>query len=242
MGFNLFKISSGKRKQKVQADAAPKLQKPKNKNKKTSKPISKSDVQELAEDNYQLITEKIKKAAKNNKCFLFASCNSAAMPITIPVNVAIQMASEGKRCLLIDMDLRRDALAHVFEISNNPTSCHPQPKALKTSFENLFIWPARNFSETGQMNLHGILESAHQEMDFVFISAPTLTSCIDRKLIANTAKCCILFSSNTDELDKLKTLFKDSPCNIIGNMRLIFKRPQSSDAGTVDADYPKTTA
>lgn len=232
MSLNIIKLFSGRNKKKPQAGTDAKAQRQKSK--------SNDNAQKLFEDDYQIITEKITKAGKKRQCFLFAACNSAAMPITIPVNVAIQLANGGKKCLLIDMDLRRDALTQAFEISHEQQLA-PRPKAVKTSFENLLIWPARNFSDLCQMNLRSIVESAKEKMDFVLINAPTITSSVDRNLIAKTAQCCILFSSNLNEANKLKSLAKDRQCDIIGNMRLTFRKEPPSNAGTVEADWPKTT-
>lgn len=55
---------------------------------------------------------------------LLAAASLDNLPVTIPVNLAIQLAATEK-CLLIDLDTRRDALSHVFEIASVPRPATP---------------------------------------------------------------------------------------------------------------------
>ena len=72
---------------------------------------------EQSENNYEPIIKQIKRVKRKYKSILFASIEVGALPVTIPVNVAIGLAKNKKRCLLIDLDLKRDAVAKVFGLA-----------------------------------------------------------------------------------------------------------------------------
>ena len=208
------------------------------------RPQAKKDQpQQLAQEDYQIITERILKLSKKQKSILFAGTGPQTLPITIPVNVAIQLAEKGKHCLLIDLDLRRDGLAQVFEITNEQINQHLMPKAIKTHFPNLLIWPARHFIRTRLMNIIEIVDAAAKSMDIILINAPEFRTSLDRgQILAAGAACCV-FSSNNTEAEEMLKLINDSQCALIGNIQIVPGPPDHlADDSNIPADFPKTTA
>jgi len=57
-------------------------------------------------------------AGKEEKIIVMAGASPADLPVTIPVNVAMRLAKSGKKVLLTDMDETREAIARVFNITN----------------------------------------------------------------------------------------------------------------------------
>jgi hypothetical protein len=109
--------------------------------------------------------------ASGGKVFLFASTSVKAMPVTIPVNVAMLLAMEKGRCLLIDLEMERDAIGKAFEMEDQNEE---RPKAKKTAVDNLFVWPARNFRKVGWAKAYTVVGRARANADFVVVSAPGL--------------------------------------------------------------------
>ena len=202
----------------------------------------KSQPQQLSEEDYQPITERIIGLSKKRKSVLFAGSGRGSLPITIPVNVAIQLAEKGKHCLLIDLDLRRDALAQVFEISNEQMNRHLMPKAIKTHFSNLHIWPAWHFIRTRLMNVAEVVDAAIAKMDVVLINAPAFRTSPDRRQILAAADACCVFSKNDAESDEMLRLLKTSECVSIGNIRIVSNPVSRSNNSTISEDIPKATA
>ena len=99
-------------------------------------------IEQMDKENYVRIADEIKKSGKKCKCVLFASANRHCLPVTVPVNVAANLAKAGKKCLLIDLDFTRDAVAEVFDLSDNGDLATVGPKALPTEVENLSVWPS----------------------------------------------------------------------------------------------------
>lgn len=178
---------------------------------------------EQFKNNYERIIKRIKKVKKKYKSILFASTEQEALPVTIPVNTAIGLAKEKKRCLLIDLDLRRDAVAKVFGLDAEKSSL--SPKSVQTDFENLSAWPGHKFSQSKQMNIVEIVEKgldkkSPQKFDFILINAPALVSSIDRKRIISAAHAAFVCTNDTSQRKKLADLIKSSDCRIIGHIQM----------------------
>ncbi|NIA17192.1 MAG: hypothetical protein GWO86_02475 [Planctomycetes bacterium] len=187
---------------------------------KIKSPAGKNQPQQLAQKDYQLITERILGLSKKLKSILFAGSDPGALPITIPVNVAIQLAEKGKSCLLIDLDLKRDALAQVFEISDEQINQYLIPRAMTTNFPNLFIWPARHFIRTRLMNIAEIVDAAVKNMDIVLVNAPAVRASLDRSQILAACRVCCIFSNKESASEEMFRLAKSSGCVLIGNIQL----------------------
>jgi Mrp family chromosome partitioning ATPase len=178
---------------------------------------------EQSKDNYEPIIKRIKRVKKKYKSILFTSIETGALPVTIPVNVAIGLAKNKKRCLLIDLDLRRDAVAKVFGLAAEQGGL--RAKAVQTEIENLWVWPGHNFSQLKQMNVTEIVEKALDKksldkFDFVLINAPSLVSSPDRKQIISAARAAFICTKDTSETKKLTELIKPLDCTIIGRIQV----------------------
>lgn len=187
---------------------------------KIKSPTGKNRPQQLPQKDYRVITERILGLSKKCKSILFAGSDPDALPITIPVNVAIQLAEKGKSCLLIDLDLKRDALAQVFEISDKQINQYLMPRAMTTNFPNLFIWPGRHFIRTRLMNIAEIVDTTVKDTDIVLMNAPAVRTSPDRSLILAACQACCLFSGKEAASEEMFRLIKSSSCTLIGNIQL----------------------
>jgi hypothetical protein len=170
------------------------------------------------EDNYEPIIKRIKQVKKKYKSVLFTSTEAEALPVTIPVNVAMGLAKSKKRCLLIDLDLKRDAVAKAFGLDAEQSSL--RAKAVQTEIENLWVWPGHSFSQSKQMNVTEIVEKAEGRFDFILINAPALVRGPDYRQIISAAQVAFICAKNTSEPDKLTKLIKSLDCTIIGHIQI----------------------
>lgn len=141
---------------------------------------------------------------------LLAAASLDNLPVTIPVNLAIQLAATEK-CLLIDLDTRRDALSHVFEIASVPRPAAP----VATGIVNLHIWPAHFFSQRRQMDLKSLLAETQSSYDIILLNAPYLATHADRGQIIRCAGSAVVFSKDKKSAAPLRKLFDKSPCKIL---------------------------
>ena len=159
-------------------------------------------------------TQKILKVLQNStNPVLLAANNLADLPVTIPVNLAVSLAQTGK-CLLIDLDSKRDALAKVFGVDSSKLDRDLKISPVQTEFENLSIWPAQYFDLLKQMNLRLLLDSA-KKYDHILLYAPYLTVLADRKQIASCSKHAVIFCNNSENKTQLRELLKTCNCKIV---------------------------
>ena len=145
---------------------------------------------------------------------LLAASGLTDLPVTIPVNLAVSLAGTGK-CLLIDLDSKRDALAKVFEVDSSKIETHLKMSPVPTEFENLSVWPARYFDLLKQMNLRSLLDAANKKYDHILLYAPYLTVLADRKQIAFCSKQAVIFCKDSEKATQLRRLLKTCDCEIL---------------------------
>ncbi|HSV27134.1 MAG TPA: hypothetical protein VLH60_04505 [Sedimentisphaerales bacterium] len=149
--------------------------------------------------NYREMAERI--ASSGGKVFLFAGASSVVMPITIITNVAMLLACEKGRCLLIDLDTERDAVGKAFEMEDRQEG---KPKAYKAIIENLFIWPARNFGKAGWVRAYAVVGRARDNADYVLVNAPKLAKHPECFPLLHTSDGVFVFGEKKDgEITKL---------------------------------------
>jgi len=135
------------------------------------------------------------------------------LPVTIAVHLGIHLART-RTCLIIDLDVKRNSLATVFEIDSSidlTLTLNPLPTAL----ENLSVWPARFFSLSRQMNLKALLDSSAKKYDYILMYAPYLPALTDRKQIAALSGQAIVFGEVQNGESPLRDLLKSSNCKIL---------------------------
>lgn len=174
----------------------------------------------MTDTDYELITERLIQVHGKYTTVLFAATSPKSMPITIPVNVGVCLAAADKRCLLIDMDTQRNAIARAFEIEENAAAELDSPRAYKTSFANLRLWPAHNFAHKNMLQIDDVIEGAKDEFDFIIISAPNLDESPKQKQTVSAADCSFIFSADADDATKLSSLMKTARCSVIGNVKV----------------------
>ena len=174
----------------------------------------------ISDSDYELITERLMQIEDKYTTVLLAASSIDCLPITIPVNVGISLAQSGKRCLLIDMDIQRNAIAKAFEIDEHAPAELLSPRGYKTSFDNLRLWPAHNFAHKNALIISDVVKWAKNEFDFVIISAPDLENSPNQRQIAAACDCAFIFAQNAGDTTKLSSLMKPAKCSIIGNVKV----------------------
>ena len=198
---------------------------PKKKKPKKQKKGKMITAHKIAPDDYEHITGLIKKVKGKHKSVLFSSCSTECLPITRPVKVAMQLSMD-KKCLLIDLDLKRNAVAKAFDIEDKPNTKELRPMPYKTFSENLFVWPSHNFVRSGHMNILELVQSAMAKFDYVLISCPCLDKSPDRRPIAAAADYNIIFTKNDSHTERLTNIINLSNSDVLANIQI-----------TADDDY-----
>jgi hypothetical protein len=161
------------------------------------------------------IYNKIASLSGNNRSILFAGAGLEYLPVTIPVQTAAKLAGAGKKVLIIDLDMKRNAVAKVFDPDQNAIKNCPRPRLLPSPIENLSFWPAEFFVRFGQMNLRSVMQAGWSQFEIIFINAPYLDGHPDRNLIASSAKYGLIFCQTKQQFERLQALMAAGGCQLL---------------------------
>jgi hypothetical protein len=100
------------------------------------------------------------------KVLLMAGCGSQNAPVTIPVNIAVRLATRGLKTLIIDFDLKRSAVQRVFETDNCDS------KAVKTCIENISIISGKRLAPAKMHTLRQLFTQAEKLYKYILVYAP----------------------------------------------------------------------
>ena len=161
--------------------------------------------------DYDSLLAGIEKLNGKAQCLLFAANGIKDLPVTVPVQIGVRLA-QSRRCLLIDLDLKRNAVAQVFGLDETEASPPTAIRSVPTEFENLFVWPAAHFKRQGHMNIKQLVERAGRQYDQVLIYAPYLTTLPDRRQVASVCTNAYSFGNGKD--NRLKRLLDACKCPV----------------------------
>jgi hypothetical protein len=82
---------------------------------------------------------------------LMTAQHFAQLPVSIPVNIAIALAQKGRKCLLVDFDFKRKAVAKVFGANTSIQYDNDQGPVTTTCIKNLWLLPAEKFEDGEQI-------------------------------------------------------------------------------------------
>jgi len=163
--------------------------------------ISRYEPDSPISEAYRSIRTSLKFASldKNHKVCVFTSAIAGEGKSSIVSNLGILTAQDQNRVLIIDGDLRRPHLHHIFRLSNRSglstvlSGYDAVANAvLATDIPNLSILPAGpvkpNPAELlGSSRLEHILHECGELFDFVFIDTPPLLPVADGKILCRWA-------------------------------------------------------
>lgn len=139
----------------------------------------------------KVLTDRILESTVCPSVILMASEQYDCLSVTIPVQTAMEMVRRKKKCLLMDLDLARNAVARVFELESLPGSDRPRP--IQTSFKDLHIWPAAYFTGNRPIPLSRVVIAASGFYDIILIYAPVLLESPFLQTAAAVCQCALVF-------------------------------------------------
>jgi hypothetical protein len=164
------------------------------------------------------------------------------LSVAVPVQTAMELVRQKKRCLLIDLDLPRNPVTQVFELESLPSMDRPRP--IQTPFKDLHIWPAAYFNDNQSIPLGKIVAAAAGAYDVVLIYAPLLGQSPLLQSAASACQCALLFHPVNDfsrglrlALQQNGAVLFDIPTAILRTARPP-SNPPATKKKTVDCGVP----
>jgi hypothetical protein len=149
---------------------------------------------EIVRDDYYYDSILATIGDKSKASILLAGENVSLLPITVAVELAIHIIQADKRCLLIDMDPTRNAVATAFEIDSSSM----QGKAVPTGISHLWISPADDPNNPTAVKLSRKAANALKVFDYVVIYAPNAAEQTVQDQLAGVSDTAIFFGTNED--------------------------------------------
>ncbi|GMT48184.1 MAG: tyrosine protein kinase [bacterium] len=136
---------------------------------------------------------------KRGRVFHFTSTMQGEGKTTITANLGVTLALMGSRILIIDLDLRKPRIHHIFDINREPGITHLlagksdfKEIIRPTATEHLYVIPAGiippNPSELlSQQDLSDFLDKTRKEFDYILIDSPPVLPVTDSLLLGRLA-------------------------------------------------------
>ncbi|MCM2675924.1 CpsD/CapB family tyrosine-protein kinase [Alkalicoccobacillus plakortidis] len=169
---------------------------------------------------------------KELRSFVVTSAGPGEGKSTSVANLAIVMAQNGQRVLIIDADMRRPTVHYTFSSPNTRglTNVLSKQTTLEetvqiTKIEHLSILtcgpiPPNPAELLNSRMMELVLEQALEQFDIIILDAPPVMAVTDAQLIASKVDGTILVTSSgktdRDEVVKTKDLLLKSKANLLG--------------------------
>jgi Mrp family chromosome partitioning ATPase len=186
-------------------------------------------------EHYEDIAEQIKSRHGGQlKTILMGAEISNVIPVTVPVNIAIQLAKNGHKCLLIDLDYERDSIARVFELHKHIIDETIPSKqtitGIPTCIQNLRLYPALWLTDStakipmlDASKINQIITNLKTRYDYLIMYSPDLNKHNGCKLIGECIDAAMLFGKDSGLLSETFELLEKFECEIIKPQQICVK-------------------
>jgi len=165
------------------------------------------------EDYYNDIAQRIENLPSAQKSVLFGAVSVESLPVTVAVNVAISISKKGLRCLLIDADVERNAIAKVFELESDQIKAG----AAETCIKNLSIRSGGDLAGADIQIAKERIQAVAKGYDRVIIYAPNMNSMSSNETLSGIAAGAIVFESAGGD-NNLSRQLVASACELLAIM------------------------
>lgn len=205
----------------------------------------------LAESFRQVRTEVNKRMdAENFKTLMIAACQSDSGASTITSNLAVSLAYNGRRVLVVDANFRRPVQHRYFDLDPSPGlseylhNDRELNQAIQpTGIENLDLLAIGEADEhiLERVESNGFTRAMlelKQQYDLILIDTPPMSIVGDSRQIANRVDASVLVVRAIQEkrglVSRIVNQLKDAPCALVG---VVLNGVQSSAGGYYRRNY-----
>ncbi|MCP3761385.1 CpsD/CapB family tyrosine-protein kinase [Domibacillus sp. A3M-37] len=196
--------------------------------------ITETDPKSLMAEQYRTIRTNIlfSSVSESYRTLLVTSTEQAEGKSTTVANLAVVLADQGKKVLLVDADTRKPTLHHVFSLPNQIGLTNVLVKQVsyqgavsKTKIDNLFVLtsgpiPPNPAELLGSSVMNEFLGKALDEFDYILFDTPPILSVTDAQVLANQCDGSIFVvnsgKANIDKTRKAKEVLQSAKAKVLG--------------------------
>jgi len=205
-----------------------------NKKKKKIQLIAQNDPQSPITEQFRLLRNNIHFSAVDmeNKTIVVTSPEPSDGKSTTAANLAIVLAQDGKKVILVDADLRKPSIHYTFNLSHTEglTSVLSRKVSIsaainRTAIPGLHILTSGPVPPNPAKLVHSyamgfVIEKLKEVFDYVIIDTPPILSVTDAQIIANKCDGVILVISGgktyRERAKKAKEILENARAQILG--------------------------
>ena len=150
----------------------------------------------------------------SEQVILIASDNIASLPVTVPVNLAVELGCADMKCLIVDLDLKREAISNVFDIGKGKDNT----AIIESGVTGISVLCASWINENSIEQTSDIIKSAVNNYDRILIYAPDIRLSAKVEAVCLCCDSAMLFGKDTEYGEELSSLRKElakSNCDFI---------------------------
>ncbi len=145
---------------------------------------------------------------------LMTAQHFAQLPVSIPVNIAIALAQKGRKCLLVDFDFKRKAVAKVFGANTSLQNDNDQGPAKTTCIKNLWLLPSEKFEDGEQ------IAKLKAQFDHLIFYDPGMNSQTNSSNILSYIDSAMLFGpslsgGDIERMNAFREMLCENGCGIL---------------------------
>ena len=207
--------------------------------------IVETDPKSIEAEAYRVLRTNIEYSSYNGelKAIVVTSSKPEEGKSTTAGNLAISLASDKKKILLMDLDLRRASLHKKFGISNQAgfTEVVLGKKSIfecvqcKSEYLDILTagkLPPNPSEMLGSKVVEELLETLKEQYDYIILDLPPILAVTDGQIMASKADGVVFVvkygSTKKDEIVQAKKLLDKVKANIIGSVLTRVKKEQGS--------------
>lgn len=165
------------------------------------------------------------------KTLLITSSSPQEGKTTTAVNLAVSIAQEGKKTVLLDCDLRKPKIHTIFKISNEAEGLSSilideiktEQGIKETEVPNLYVLssgktPSNPSELLSSQRMQQFMEYLKQSFDYIVIDSPPIIAVTDAQIISKYTDACILIVAAGESDRNAVMRAKELLCNVNANL------------------------
>ncbi len=157
-----------------------------------------------------------------SRTVLMTAQHFAQLPVSIPVNIGIALAQKGRKCLLVDFDFKRKAIAKVFGANTSIENDNDHVPVKTTCIKNLWLLPAEEFEDGEQ------IAKLNAQFDHLIFYDPGMNSQTNSSNILSYIDSAMLFGptlsgGDIERMNEFRKMLCENGCGILEPFEVLTK-------------------